>query len=30
MTNAEDYDNALEVSSGKFDAVHANKFQVPK
>ena len=25
----EDYDEALEVSSGKFDAVHANKFQAP-
>ena len=25
--NSEDYDEALEVSSGKFDAVHANKFQ---
>ncbi len=27
---AEDYNEALEVSSGKFDAVHANKFQAPK
>ena len=26
----EDYGKALEVSSGEFDAVHANKFQVPK
>ena len=25
----EDYNEALEVSSGKFDAVHANKFQAP-
>jgi hypothetical protein len=27
--NLEDYDEALEVSSGEFDAVHANKFQTP-
>jgi hypothetical protein len=27
--NPEDYDEALEVSSGEFDAVHANKFQTP-
>jgi len=27
--NSEDYDKALEVSSGKFDAVNANKFQIP-
>ena len=27
--NPEDYDKALEVSSGEFDAVHANKFQTP-
>jgi hypothetical protein len=27
--NSEDYDEALEVSSGKLDAVHANKFQTP-
>ena len=27
--NSEDYDNALKVFSGKFDAVHANKFQTP-
>ncbi len=26
----EDYGKVLEVSSGEFDAVHANKFQVPK
>jgi hypothetical protein len=25
--NSEDYDKTLEVSLGKFDAVHANKFQ---
>jgi hypothetical protein len=28
--NSEDYDEVLEVSSGEFDAVHANKFQAPK
>ena len=28
--NPEDYDEALEVSSGEFDAVHANKFQTPE
>jgi hypothetical protein len=28
-TNSEDCDEALEVSSGEFDAVHANKFQTP-
>jgi len=27
--NPEDYDEALEVSSGEFDGVHANKFQTP-
>ena len=27
--NSEGYDEALEVSSGEFDAVHANKFQTP-
>jgi hypothetical protein len=27
--NPEDYDEALEVSSGEFDVVHANKFQTP-
>jgi len=29
VINPEDYDEALEVSSGEFDAVHANKFQTP-
>jgi len=27
--NPEDYDESLEVSSGKLDVVHANKFQTP-
>jgi hypothetical protein len=27
--NSEDYNKALEVSLGEFDAVHANKFQTP-
>jgi hypothetical protein len=27
--NSDDYNKALEVSLGKFDAVHANKFQTP-
>jgi hypothetical protein len=27
--NAEDYDDAQEVSLGKFDAIHANKYQEP-
>jgi hypothetical protein len=27
--NSEDYDEALEVSSGELDVVHANKFQTP-
>jgi hypothetical protein len=27
--HSEDYDEALEVSSGEFDAVHANKYQNP-
>jgi hypothetical protein len=27
--NPEDYDEALEVSSGEFDVVHANNFQTP-
>ena len=27
--NSEDYDEALEVSSNEFNAVHANKFQTP-
>jgi hypothetical protein len=29
VINPEDYNEALEVSSGEFDAVHANKFQTP-
>ncbi len=28
--DSEDYADALEVSSGEFDAVHANKFQSPE
>jgi hypothetical protein len=28
--DSEDYADALEVSSGEFDAVHANKFQLPE
>jgi hypothetical protein len=28
--NLEDYEEALEVSSGKFDAVHTNRFEAPK
>ncbi len=28
--DSEDYDNALEASSGELDAVHANKFQMPE
>jgi hypothetical protein len=28
--NLEDYEEALEVSSGKFDVVHANRFQAPE
>jgi len=27
--NSEDYDKALEVSSGEFDVAHANKYQTP-
>jgi hypothetical protein len=27
--NSEDYDEALEVSSGEFDVAHANKYQTP-
>jgi hypothetical protein len=27
---SEDYKDALEVSSGEFDVVHANKFQMPE
>ena len=28
--DSEDYKDAQEISSGEFDAVHANKFQTPE